>query len=365
MPDVPYDFPNGGNALLSIESELRAVQAVDRAARKSKVRPASADQRTRNEFRPRTLAGVIGQRPAKELLAAALDAARRTGRPLEHVLFVAASGTGKTTFSHVLASELDVAVYEVEAPVSYDTLLELRETMRDRDILKVEEIHQQGIMERRGRGGGTQPEVLYAIMEDRVMATAEGVLPFPAITVIGTTTDEGRLPDAFVNRFPIRPRLVAYTEGEIVLMAARNARALGMQITRPAARLLSAASRRVPREIGNLVRNCAMLGVDPINSHAARRVLTLNGITEDGLTPDMQAMLTFLLTRARRESKDGEVRYQASVNTIATAIGKSRDSKAIALRVEPYLIEQGLVQVTHGGRQLTDAGVCRAKELIA
>ena len=59
------------------------------------------------------------------------------------------------------------------------------------------------------------------------------------------------------------------------------------------------------------------------------------------------------------------MRYQASVNTIATAIGKSRDSKAIALRVEPYLIELGLVQVTHGGRQLTDAGVRRAQELIA
>jgi Holliday junction resolvasome RuvABC ATP-dependent DNA helicase subunit len=77
----------------------------------------------------------------------------------------------------------------------------------------------------------------------------------------------------------------------------------------------------------------------------------------------MQAMLRFLYTRARQTTGDGEVKYQASVNTIATAIGKSRDSKAIAMRVEPYLIELGLVQVGHGGRRLTDAGTARARGL--
>jgi Holliday junction resolvasome RuvABC ATP-dependent DNA helicase subunit len=103
---------------------------------------------------------------------------------------------------------------------------------------------------------------------------------------------------------------------------------------------------------------------DRLTLATAREVLDVNGITADGLTPDMQAMLTFLYTRARQQTHD-EVRYQASVNTIATAIGKSRDSKAISLRVEPYLIERGLVQVTHGGRRLTDAGVARARELLA
>jgi Holliday junction resolvasome RuvABC ATP-dependent DNA helicase subunit len=94
-------------------------------------------------------------------------------------------------------------------------------------------------------------------------------------------------------------------------------------------------------------------------------VLDVNGITTDGLTADMQAMLTFLYTRARRQNKrTGEVTHQASVNTIATAIGKSRDSKAIAIRVEPYLIEKGYVQVTHGGRILTDRGCARAERLL-
>jgi Holliday junction resolvasome RuvABC ATP-dependent DNA helicase subunit len=86
-------------------------------------------------------------------------------------------------------------------------------------------------------------------------------------------------------------------------------------------------------------------------------VLQVNGITEDGLTPDMQAMLTFLYTKAPNG-------HQASVNTIATVIGKSRDSKAVALRVEPFLIQKGYVQVTHGGRRLTDLGVARAERLL-
>ena len=75
---------------------------------------------------------------------------------------------------------------------------------------------------------------------------------------------------------------------------------------------------------------------------------------------DMQAALRFLYTKCRRITGQNEVIYQASVNSIATAIGKSRDSKAVVLRVEPFLIEQGYLQVTHGGRRLTDEGVLRA-----
>jgi Holliday junction resolvasome RuvABC ATP-dependent DNA helicase subunit len=100
------------------------------------------------------------------------------------------------------------------------------------------------------------------------------------------------------------------------------------------------------------------------NRAIALEVLDANGITEDGLIADMQAMLTFLYTRARQTNAAGEVTFQASVNTIATAIGKARDSKAIALRVEPYLIEKGYVQVGHGGRRLTDLGIVRAEQLL-
>lgn len=329
--------------------------------------PVSAADRTSNPLRPASFAEVIGQERAVTMMQRVVQAAAVRGEPLDHVLLVGPSGTGKSTFSHVIAAELGVDVYEVEAPVSHETLLELREVMGDGDLLRIEEIHQQAIMERRGRGAATQPEVLYAVMEDRTLTSGTGILPFPAITIIGTTTDEGMLPDPFLNRFPLRPRLAPYGADDIAVMAVWNAEKLGLRITLPAAVRLANASRGVPRQINNFVKNAASL-VGPsgtVTTELADEVLfDLNGVTADGLTPDMQAMLTFLYTRARRVMASEEVRYQASVNTIATGIGKSRDSKAIALRVEPYLIERGFVQVGHGGRTLTIEGIERARELL-
>lgn len=292
-----------------------------------------------------------------------VEACKRRDQPLDHVLLVAAAGTGKSTFSHVIAHEMGVDVYEVEAPVDRDTLLELRKTMRDRDILRIEEIHQQAIMERRGKSAATQPEVLYSIMEDRVMPSGAGLLDFPEITIIGTTTDEGMLPEPFLARFPLRPRLEPYDHAALVKMAEWNGEKLKTVVTPTAAEMFACASRGVPRQINNYVKNAVMLTDDVVDPEIAREVLAdLNGVTPDGLSPDMQKMLTFLYTKGKHVTAAGDV-YRASINTIATAIGKSRDSKAIALRVEPYLIEQGLIQIGQG-RILTDAGIERAKELL-
>lgn len=126
--------------------------------------------------------------------------------------------------------------------------------------------------------------------------------------------------------------------------------------------MVAGACRGVPRVVNNLVKNAGLFAFGYITTQNIEKVLEVNGIAPDGLTPDMQAMLKFLRYRGARTVK-GEVRYQASVGTIATAIGKSRDSKAINLRVEPFLIEQGYVQVAHGGRLLTDAGIARAEAL--
>ena len=325
--------------------------------------PVAAADRTKNPLRPQLLSEMIGQDRAKRLVQRAIHSAQERVIPLPHALFVGASGTGKSTFSHVIGNELGVDVYEVQAPVSHDTLLELRECMYPGDILRVEEIHLQAIQERRGKSSATQPEVLFSVMEDRTIATRVGVLEFPAICVIGTTTDEGLLPDAFVNRFPLRPPLSAYSRDELLTIAVWNAEVKGATIDDEAAGMIADACRGVPREINNLVENARMFSAR-FTAAVIDDVLEANEITRDGLTRDMQAMVRFLYTRAKRVNKTtGDVTYQASVNTIATAIGKSRDSKAVALRVEPYLIEKGYVQVGHGGRLLTDAGVERAKEL--
>jgi ATPase subunit of ABC transporter with duplicated ATPase domains len=96
-------------------------------------KPVGAADRTRNPLRPRTFDEVVGQDDAKRMLRRVVNQARLTGQPLDHTLLVGPSGTGKSTFSNVIANELGVEVYEVEAPVSHETLLALRTAMSDRD----------------------------------------------------------------------------------------------------------------------------------------------------------------------------------------------------------------------------------------
>jgi Holliday junction DNA helicase RuvB len=330
------------------------------------VQPVSTQDRSKNVLRPETFADVVGQDRAKRLIQRMVENARRRNRRLDHLLMVGPSGTGKTTLAHVAAHELDAQVWQLEAPISTDTLLELRESMEPGDVLFIDEIHQQAISERRGKSASTQPEVLFGVMEDFTIATAQGILAFPEITVMGATTDEGMLPDAFVNRFPIKPRLERYSEQDMVKIAEHNAKALGVRLGDGSAEIFAKASRGVPREVNNFMRNAAALTDYYVTPELASEVVQdLNGMTLDGLTADMQAMLTFIYTTGKHTRQaDNETTYSASVGTIATGIGKSRDQKAIQLRVEPWLIEKGYVQVAPRGRALTDAGIVRARELL-
>lgn len=352
--------------LADLRSKNRAAQKAELESHaKQRIVPEDMTAAAGNDLRPDTWDEVIGQEHAKSLLRRMVATAKAQDHPLDHVLFVGRSGTGKTTLAHVIAHDLGARVFQLEAPVSADTLMELSEVMNDGDILFLDEIHQQAVGDRRGRSSSTQPEVLFSIMEDFTMPTPYGIIEFPRITFMGATTDEGALPDAFINRFPIRPRMEQYSVADMEKIALKSATRKGLTITRQAAHLFATASRGIPREVNNFIRNCTMLGAKAVTPGLASEVVhDLNGYTDDGLTPDMQAMLKFLLRRARREKGNGEVVYQASVGSIATAIGKSRDVKAIQLRVEPYLIEQGLIQVLHGGRALTDSGVERAMNLI-
>lgn len=350
-----------------LEADMAANQAIiERKAPIEKPKPVNFDQRTSNALRPACLADMVGQQALKSFMRRVIDASKARGVPLDHTLLVGASGMGKSTVANIVANELGVDCYQVEAPISHETLLSLREVMKDGDVLFIDEIHQQAIMERRGRSSNTQPEVLFGVMEDRTLVSDQGVLPFPAITLIGATTDEGMLPDPFINRFPLRPILAPYTQPDLTDIATNNATALGLTIDRDAAALFASASRGVPRQINNYTKNAAALtAADVIDLPLAQEVVfDLNHTTADGLTLDMQNVLTFLYTRCKRINGQGTTTYEASVNTLATAIGKSRDTRAIALRVEPYLIAEGYLQVGHGGRKLTPLGVKAARKLI-
>lgn len=337
--------------------------AEPRTAQADLPKPLDFDARSANELRPATFQQMVGQERLKRLMRRIVDNAAISGQPLDHIMLAGQSGTGKTTLGQVIAHESGRRVFQVKAPVTHATLDGLRQACQDGDVIIVDEIHQQVSGDRRGVNQAADPEDFYHIMEDRRLPTETGMIPFPAVTFIGCTTDVGLLPEAFLLRFPLTLNLDPYTFEEMAVLAEANARQLGRSIDRTAALTFGRASRRNPRQVNTYVKNAVALGATLITQPAAAEVVfSLNNTTWDGLTTGMQGMLRCLL-RSRRENARGQVVYQASVNTIATALGHSRDTKAVSLFVEPYLIAEGYVAVTHGGRTLTDQGIRRAQDL--
>jgi Holliday junction DNA helicase RuvB len=345
------------------EARIAARRVAKSAGPKIELKPLSFDERSGNELRPQTFDQLVGQARLKALFARIIDNAQRTGQPLDHMLLTGASGSGKTTFAQCVAHRLGRTVYQVEAPVGLDVLEAMRVTCKAGDVVIVDEVHMIVQADRRGVTQAAKPEDFYHALEDRRLPTPGGMVDFPAVTFVGCTTDSGLLPEAMINRFPLDITLDPYTWDDMAVLAQANARSLGLRIEVSAAATLGRASRRSPRQLNTFVKNARSLGSIVVTDDLAREVIhDLNGCTWDGLTRDMQMMLTVLL-RSRRESRDGHVVHQASVNTVATALGHGRDTKAIALFVEPFLIAEGLVCVTHGGRQLSEAGITRAREL--
>lgn len=329
----------------------------------STLQPLDFDARTANDLRPSTFDGMVGQVRLKKLLKRIVRNAKAADIPLDHMLLVGSAGTGKTTLAQVIAHELGRPVYMLKAPVAYDIFEELARAAQDGDVVVIDEIHQQVSGDRRGITQAADPETFYHVLEDHRLITPTGAIEFPIVTVIGATTDAGLLPEPFLARFPLQPQLDPYTYPEMGVLAEQNALALGMTIEAGAAIMFARACRGIPRVINRYVRNARSLAAREIDHELAVEIVReLNSTTFDGLTRDMTNMLAYLLTQ-RREKADGEVRYQAGLNSIATALGKSRDSKSVALYVEPYLIEQGYVAVTHGGRVLTEKGIERARKL--
>lgn len=326
--------------------------------------PGNHSQRTQNPLRPSTLDEMVGQQRMRDLLKLLVKHSLETGRTLDHVLLVGPAGTGKTTIANCIANELGTDCYSLEAPVGHETLLDLREVCQPSDVVFIDEIHQQSAGDRRGRTTNNTPEVFLGVLEDRTLVSGNGVLDFPAVTFIGATTDEGQLPDAFVSRFPIRPVLEPYTLDDLTKIAELNAMQLNKTFSGTGAVTFARASRLTPRVVNNYLKNAAGLATgDTIDDDLVALVLhDLNGVADDGLTVDQQNLLGWLLHNGKRTTSSGTT-YQASVSTLATAIGKGRDTKSIVLRVEPWLLSSGYLQITSGGRALTDAGIERAEQI--
>jgi Holliday junction DNA helicase RuvB len=312
-----------------------------------------ADDAPDTSLRPQLLSEFVGQAQACANLKVFIEAARARKEPLDHVLFVGPPGLGKTTLAQIVARELGVNFRATSGPViaRAGDLAALLTNLEARDVLFIDEIH---------RLSPAVEEILYPALEDYQLdliigegpaarSVKIGLAPF---TLVGATTRLGLLTTPLRDRFGIPVRLNFYEVAELEHIVRRGARILGVQLTDDGATEIAKRSRGTPRIATRLLRRVRDFAVvDRVASiDAAEADKALRRLEVDGLGLDL---LDRRYMRLIAESFGGG---PVGIETIAAALSEPRD--AIEEIVEPFLIQQGLVQRTPRGRLLT-AGAFR------
>lgn len=298
-------------------------------------------------LRPDKLEQFIGQSALKQNLSIFIQAAKKRGEPIDHILFHGPPGLGKTTLSKIIASELGVNIKSTSGPVltKVGELAAVLTNLEENDVLFIDEIH---------RLSTSIEEVLYPAMEDFFIDIVIGDGPaartvkidLPKFTLVGATTRIGLLSNPLKDRFGIPLKLDFYTPSELQAVIISCASRLNCTTSEEAALVLAKASRGTPRIAIRLlrrVRDFMSFYDKPADKDLVLKALEALKIDSEGLDEMDRRYLKFIMNSYR----GGPV----GIDTIAAALSEQRDT--IEDTIEPYLIKLGFINKTSKGRVLT------------